>query len=147
VKLPANADIVDLLKHQHQEVKRALAEVETLEGDSRAAAFERLQRLLSAHEHGERQVVHPVTRDRAGNPWLARALQDEENRAEVSMAELHALGPNNPDFEPKFAALHDAVLAHDEHEESEEFPLLRRTQSAERLEEMADELQDVQSMH
>jgi hypothetical protein len=145
VTLPENADVVDLLIHQHHEVKRSLTEVEELDGDSRAAAFARLQKLLSSHESGEQQVVHPVTRDVAGNPTLARQLADEEFHAESAMTELHSIGTGNPDFDAKFAALHEAALAHNEHEESAEFPLLRRTQSAERLAEMADELRAVQS--
>jgi hypothetical protein len=146
VTLPDNADVVDLLLHQHQEVKRSLAEVETLEGESKMAAFSRLEKLLPSHENAEQQVVHPVTRDQAGNPWLARDLVHDEDEAAVVMTELHSLGARNPDFDPKFIALRDAVLGHNAREESEEFPLLRRTQSAQRLEEMADDLRAVQSM-
>jgi hypothetical protein len=146
VTLPDNADVVDLLLHQHHEVKRSLAEVETLEGDSRMAAFSRLEKLLSSHENAEQEVVHPVTRDQAGNPALAHDLVHDEDEATAVMSELHALGAGNPDFDPKFITLRDAVLGHNAREESEEFPLLRRTQSAQRLEELADDLRAVQSM-
>jgi hypothetical protein len=146
VTLPDNADVIDLLLHQHHEVKRSLAEVETLEGDSKMAAFSRLEKLLSSHESAEQQVVHPVTRDHAGNPELAQDLVYDEDAAMVVMTELHSLGAGNPDFDPKFTALRDAVLGHNVREESEEYPLLRRTQSVQRLEEMADDLRAVQSM-
>lgn len=144
--LPDNADVVDLLLHQHHEVKRSLAEVETLEGDSKMAAFSRLEKLLSSHENAEQQVVHPVTRDQAGHPQLAQDLVHEEDEAAMEIAELHGLGARNPEFDPKFSTLRDVVLGHNAREESEEFPLLRRTQSAQRLEEMADDLRAVQSM-
>ena len=144
--LPDNADVIDLLLHQHHEVKRSLVEVETLDGDSKMAAFSRLEKLLSSHETAEQQVVHPVTRDQAGNPGLALDLMHDEDEATVKMTELHSLGAGNPDFDPKFLALRDAVLGHNAREESEEFPLLRRTQSVQRLEEMADDLRAVQSM-
>lgn len=146
VTLPDNADVIDLLLHQHHEVKRSLAEVETLDGDSKMAAFSRLEKLLSSHENAEQEVVHPVTRDQAGNPGLAHDLVRAEDEATAVMSELHALGARNPDFDPKFVSLRDAVLGHNAREESEEFPLLRRTQSAQRLEEMADDLRAVQSM-
>lgn len=144
--LPDNADVIDLLLHQHHEVKRSLAEVETLEGDSKMAAFSRLEKLLSSHESAEQQVVHPVTRDQAGRPQLAHDLVRDEDATTVAMNELHGLGAGNPDFDPKFIALRDAVLGHNAREELEEFPLLRQTQSAQRLEEMADGLRAVQSM-
>jgi hemerythrin superfamily protein len=146
VTLPDNADVIDLLLHQHHEVKRSLAEVETLEGDSKMAAFSRLEKLLSSHENAEQEVVHPVTRDQAGNPGLAHDLVQDEDEATAVMSELHALGAGNPEFDPKFSSLRDAVLGHNAREESEEFPLLRRTQSAQRLEELADDLRAVQSM-
>ena len=144
--LPDNADVIDLLLHQHHEMKRSLAEVETLEGDSKMAAFSRLEKLLSSHESAEQRVVHPVTGDQAGNPELAHDLVHDEDEAMVMMTELHSLGAGNPDFDPRFIALRDAVLGHNGREESEEFPLLRRTQSVQRLEEMADDLRAVQSM-
>jgi len=146
VTLPDNADVVDLLVHQHHEVKRALAEVGALEGDSKAAAFARLQRLLTAHESAEQQVVHPATRDLAHNADVARARVEEEMSTDDALAELHALGAAHPDFDARFALLRDAVLAHNEREENEEFLLLRNTQSRERLVEMADSLREVQSM-
>jgi hemerythrin superfamily protein len=146
VTLPDNADVIDLLLHQHHEVKRSLAEVETLQGDSKMAAFSRLEKLLSSHENAEQEVVHPVTRDQAGNPGLAHDLVHDEDEATTVMSELHALGAGNPDFDPKFSSLRDAVLDHNAREESEEFPLLRRTQSAQRLEELADDLRAVQAM-
>ena len=144
--LPDNADVVDLLLHQHHEVKRSLTEVETLDGESKMAAFGRLEKLLISHENAEQEVVHPVTRDQAGDPDLAHDLVHDEDDATAAMAELHSLGAGNPDFDPKFSSLRDAVLGHNEREEAEEFPLLRRTQSAQRLEEMADDLRAVQSM-
>jgi hemerythrin superfamily protein len=146
VTLPDNADVIDLLLHQHHEVKRSLAEVETLEGEPKMAAFSRLEKLLSSHENAEQEVVHPVTRDQAGNPGLAYDLVHDEDEATAVMSELHALGAGNPDFDPKFSSLRDAVLGHNAREEAEEFPLLRRTQSAQRLEELADDLRAVQSM-
>ena len=144
--LPDNADVIDLLLHQHHEVKRSLTEVETLDGDSKMAAFGRLEKLLSSHENAEQEVVHPVTRDQAGDPRLAFDLVHAEEDAKAKMAELHGIGAGNPDFDAKFLALRDVVLGHNELEETAEFPLLRRTQSAQRLEEMGDDLRTVQSM-
>jgi hemerythrin superfamily protein len=144
--LPDNADIVDLLVHQHHEVKRALAEVETLDGDPQAAAFARLQKILYAHESAEQQVVHPATRDLAKQPDIARARVDEENAIESRMADLQSMGASHPDFDASFAVTRDQILAHNGHEESDEFPALRQSQSAERLVLMADELRAVQAM-
>lgn len=144
--LPDNADVIDLLVHQHHEVKRALAEVDGLEGESKVAAFARLQKLLAAHENGELRVVHPAVRDLAKAPDIARDRMTEEEHADAVIDELQALGVGHPDFDAKFDAFRDAVLAHAEREETLEFPRLRATVSQERLQLLADELRSVQAM-
>jgi hemerythrin superfamily protein len=146
VTLPDNANVIDLLVHQHQEVKRALAEVETLDGDAKAAAFARLEKLLLAHEHAEQEVVHPAVRDLAGEPGIARERVVEEEDAAAAMNDLHAMGTSHPDFDVRFAKFRDSVLEHAGREEVVEFPRLRATQSAERLVLLADELRSVQAM-
>ena len=67
----SSGDIVDLLLSQHQQVKQAMAEVQDSAGDAQADAFDRLKLLLHAHEQGEQQVVHPVTRDAANGAGVA----------------------------------------------------------------------------
>jgi hypothetical protein len=44
------ADVVELLMRQHEQIRGLLQEVEEKKGDRRAAAFERLRRLLAVHE-------------------------------------------------------------------------------------------------
>ena len=49
-------------------------------------------------------------------------------------------------FDSKFAIVHQAIHDHTAHEERDEFPLLRRYVSIQRLHMMAGELHDVEAM-
>jgi hypothetical protein len=57
-----DTDAVDLLIHQHDEIRRLLRTVETSMGVRRAHAFDRLRRLLAVHETAEEEIVHPLIR-------------------------------------------------------------------------------------
>jgi uncharacterized membrane protein len=138
-------DIVNVLLAQHEHIKEAFTRVQTASGDAKRHLFTDLTDLLHAHETGEQQVVHPVTR--AATPdghQVATACIEEERHADYAIAELKGLGTDHPQFDTKLAALHRAVLTHAGHEEQDEFPRLRHLPAA-RRQVMADELQAAQA--
>lgn len=144
--LPPTGDIVDILLAQHREIREHLDDVANATGEQRVEAFKALARVLHIHEQGEQHVVHPVTRDGAVAPEVAMQRVAEEHRADLALGELGELDLDSPDFDARFTEFRAAVLAHAQHEQDEEFPLLRKTQTAERLLAMANQLRTVQSM-
>jgi carbon monoxide dehydrogenase subunit G/hemerythrin superfamily protein len=119
-------DIVDVLLAQHEHIKEMFARVHAADGDVKAQLFGRLTELLHAHESGEQQIVHPVTRDSTPDgEQVAAARVQEEREADQAIAELQTLGVGHPGFEMRLQAFHQAVLAHADHEEQDEFPRLR----------------------
>jgi hemerythrin superfamily protein len=56
------ADAVELLMDQHEQIRGLLQEVDKAKGDRRVEAFGRLRRLLAVHETAEEEIVHPVAR-------------------------------------------------------------------------------------
>jgi hypothetical protein len=145
-QLPPTGDIVDILLAQHEQITEYLDDVACATGQKRVEAFKTLQRVLRVHEEGEQHVVHPVTRDAAVAPEVATARIAEERRADLALAELRQLGLDSDEFDAKFAEFRAAVLEHARLEQDEEFPLLRKTQTNERLLAMANQLRTVQSM-
>jgi hemerythrin superfamily protein len=129
----AGGDLIDVLYDQHLQIKNALARVESAVGSDKEAAFAELRSLLHAHEMGEQEIVHPATRDFAGEGDIASALLAEEQDADEALAQLSALGTTDGDFDARFAEFRAAVLAHAEHEEQEEFPALRASLAPEQL--------------
>jgi hemerythrin superfamily protein len=76
------------------------------------------------HETAEEMVVHPQVRIVAGGAAVADARVEEEREAKKVLAAVESLQPDDPAFPARFAELREAVLAHAEAEERDEFPLL-----------------------
>lgn len=147
MSVPDAGDIVDVLIAQHEELIQALDEVRGSGGAERAGAFARLEELLRAHERGEREVVHPVTRELVEDPESVLDRVREEQRADLALAELHRLDPDSAEFDEELREFRDGWIAHIGWEERVELPSLRAGQTAEQLRVMANELRTVQAMH
>jgi hemerythrin superfamily protein len=134
-------DVVDLLLEQHSEIRSLFSQVQAAEGTAKRELFEDLVRLLAVHESAEEEVVHPYARRKIeGGEEVVEQRLREEDEAKRALAELYDLGVDHPDFNPKLAALADAVIQHATHEESDEFLRLRGTVDADRLRRMAGAL-------
>jgi hemerythrin superfamily protein len=130
-------DVITLLHKQHEEIRTLFTEVETATGDERKDAWHRLVRLLSIHETAEEEIVHPaVSRVNGGEP-IVDARVAEERRAKELLSTMNDIGPDAEGFDTLLVQLRDDVLAHADHEEQAEFPLLRKVHDQDRLDRMA----------
>jgi hemerythrin superfamily protein len=132
-----NEDVVDFLQRQHREIRRLFDELTTAEGTRRRDTFHDLVRLLAVHETAEEEIVHPEVNDLDQGEPVVRARLGEERRAKELLTTLMRIGPDADGFDTLLTQLREDVLAHAEHEEHEEFPLLRAAHSPERLRAMA----------
>jgi hemerythrin superfamily protein len=130
-------NVIALLERQHDEIRTLLGIVEGTTGDERRDAFHDLVRLLAVHETAEEEVVHPEVRNIDGGGAVVDARVGEEHRAKHLLSTLYDMGPDAEGFDILFAELKADVLAHAQHEEQEEFPLLRRAHDEDRLRSMA----------
>jgi len=126
-------DVVDVLLAQHKLVRELIAEVSGAQGEARQRAFDELRTLLALHEAAEESIVHPAAHD-----GVAEARVAEEQHAARAIAQLESLDPGSEAFDQAFAAFAQAVLAHADKEEREEFPALREGTSSRTLQEMAE---------
>jgi hypothetical protein len=147
MSVPATGDIVDVLIAQHQELLDALDEVRRCEGAPRADAFARFDALLSTHEQGEREVVHPVARELVDDPETVLDRVREEQAAHLALAELRDLDPDGAEFDAALREFRDRLIAHIGWEERVELPCLRARRTAEQLRVLVGELRTVQAMH
>ncbi|MEU4675064.1 hemerythrin domain-containing protein [Amycolatopsis sp. NPDC023774] len=133
-----NEDVIELLQRQHREIRELFTQLETAEDDRRQKLFRSLVRLLAVHETAEEEVVHPEIRDLepAAGP-VVEARLGEEHRAKELLTTLEKMGPDADGFDTLLEQLRDDVLAHAEHEERDEFPMLRAHRPPERLRAMA----------
>ena len=126
-------DVVEYLVDQHEEMKGLMSRVLSAHGEQRQHAFDAVRAALARHEAAEEAVVRPLTREAPGGEDQAAARDGEEDRAEDALATLEQLDVDSSAFETQFRELQDAVLGHADMEETQEFPLLRRSHGPEAL--------------
>ena len=134
----AETDIVDRLLADHADLRRILSEVDTTPPDQLGELFRHLVSELARHEAAEEALVHTAARNASGGEVVAQAVLDEEDQAEKLLADMERMDPTSPEFADAFRRLRADVLAHAEHEERDEFPLLREHLSEARRRDLAD---------
>jgi len=140
-------DAVDVLLAQHERIKELFRQVTSASGAQKRELFEDLVRLLAVHEAAEEELIHPLSRrDNAAGDAVVQARLDEEQQAKRDLANLYDVGTDDPAFDTALRQLRDAVIAHAEHEEHEEFPALRRALSAEQLTRLAGMVRTAEQM-
>ncbi|GLZ33338.1 hemerythrin [Lentzea sp. NBRC 105346] len=139
-------DVITVLHRQHEEIRTLFAEVESAAGDERKDAWYRLVRLLSIHETAEEEIVHPAVKRVNGGTPIVDARLAEERRAKELLSTMDGIGPQAEGFDTLLVQLRDDVLAHADHEEQAEFPLLRKVHGQERLEAMASAVRTAETI-
>lgn len=140
-------DVVDLLVEQHTHIRALFAAVDTATDPAeQQRTFEQLRRVLAVHETAEELITHPRARIADGGNDVVDERLEEETAAKKMLAELDGTDVSDPGFRPRFEALRQAVLAHAEAEEREEFPLLRADNDPAMLERMATAVRAVEKV-
>lgn len=131
-------NVVDLLRRQHEEIRKLFAKIVNENDKSRKDTFEQLRYLLAIHETAEEEIVHPFARRTIGNgERIIDARLKEEKEAKEILQELERIGTDSVEFEPLLDRLRKAVEAHAEHEENVEFPEIVAKSTPEQLRGMA----------
>jgi hemerythrin superfamily protein len=132
-------DVIEVVKTQHQEVKRLLSRVAAGAGDSLEESFCELRRMIAVHETAEEEIVYPALRSTGEEgKRVADARTAEEAEGTKVLAKLEGLTPGTAEFSKLFEEFRVAVLHHAESEEAEVFPILRSSQKPEMLQKMAE---------
>jgi hemerythrin superfamily protein len=119
-------DVVDLLIHQHSQIRDLFDEVENTLGPDRKNAFDRLVRLLAVHETAEEEIIHPLARRvLPGGEEIVDDRLEEEHRAKEKLARIEGMDPETPQFLTELDELRIAVLTHARAEERYEFQRIR----------------------
>jgi aminoglycoside phosphotransferase len=140
-------DVIHAVLHDHDQMRRLCTDLRQADGADKKRLFAELYQVVNVHELGDLAVVHPAARGNTANgDRTAVACMTEGADIARALAELHALGVEHATFDGKLAAVHQAIRDHTAHEERDEFPVLRRYVSIQRLHMMAGELHDVQVM-
>ncbi|WP_406276305.1 hemerythrin domain-containing protein [Nocardia sp. NBC_00881] len=144
----STSDAVDFLIEQHGRIRQLFVETaQASDAKARENKFFELRRLLAVHETAEEEIIHPRARREIGDgAAIVDARLEEENKAKKQLADLEAVDVDSVEFEVKLEGLRRAVLAHAEHEESEEFNRLRQELDPDALQRMRSTVELAESM-
>ena len=144
-------DVFTVLGHDHQEVKRMLAELEKGPTVATGASKDQLalrkkmtEELIieeSKHEALEEMYFWPAVRDhiQSGNT-LADEATGQEQAAKQVLNDLDKLGSGDAEFEKLLGEFIVDAREHIEFEETQVWPLLRTALSAEASAEIAEKI-------
>jgi CBS domain-containing protein/hemerythrin superfamily protein len=134
----AGRDVIDVIQERHAQIRAQFEAVAAAADGQVQERFDELVRMLAVHEAVEEELIHPLAQDRLpDSDVMVGERLAEEGEAKRTLAMLHDLGVAHPEFDVRFAAFTEDVLAHAEAEEREELPALRAALSAEHRQALA----------
>lgn len=109
-------DVLDLLRAQHTEIDTLIEQLET-DGSNRRAVFMQLADLLAAHATIEEKLFYPAVMAAGTEDQLHEAVEEHLSVKRL-LADMIAVGVNDPQFDAKLTVLKEQV-SHHAHKEEE----------------------------
>jgi hemerythrin superfamily protein len=137
-------DAIDLLRRQHQEMERALAQVlaqgpEAQDDAGVKSRFSRLADQLTLHIESEEQVFYPAVKAQRTEDILLESLEEHLSLKRL-LADLIAMEPGEQMFEPKFKVLKEQTEHHHREEEENLFPKVMKLLDAAQRAKLGEEM-------
>jgi hemerythrin superfamily protein len=121
---------IELLKEQHDKVKKAFKEFEKLDREDREKQQQLVQSVcedLKVHTTLEEELFYPAAREAIDDEDILNEAQVEHETAKMLIEQLENMGPEDPNFHATFTVLGEYVLHHVKEEEGEMFPQVKKT--------------------
>ncbi|WP_406262076.1 hemerythrin domain-containing protein [Actinacidiphila glaucinigra] len=138
-------DVIRILLQQHAHIRDLFSNVKNTRGDDRRQWFDELRATLAVHETAEELILRPVAKRTAGEAEVEERNR-EEKAASAALAELEKMDVDSAEFATEFNYFEQAVLAHAEREERQEFPAVREGCDRDQLRTMGFHLQSILSL-
>jgi hemerythrin-like domain-containing protein len=136
----------DFLKKQHRSVEKLFKEVEkTEDARRRRQLLDQIESELKLHTKLEEEVFYPAVREvgTAKAEEMVDEAFEEHHVVDLVLGELPQVDPEDERFEAKMTVLSELVEHHVEEEEKEMFPLAEKKLGAERMKELAQQLEQM----
>ena len=125
-------DVIEVLEHDHREVKEMFTELESLRGASNEEERERRKELteqvtieLVRHSVAEEVLVYPKVENEVSEEEAEHA-REEHAEAEETLQRLEKLDADDPAFDDELATLMEEIRHHIEDEEGQMFAHMRQ---------------------
>lgn len=129
---PSSFDAVELLKADHQKVKRLFDQLDTItkqgvSDDEKAALVAKIRDELSVHESVENEVFFPAVREILRNKDVLQEATEDQEEAGDAIQALGELKPGEAGYDKKLSELGDKIAAHAAEEERDVFPQVKNS--------------------
>ena len=129
---PSSFDAVELLKADHQKVKRLFDQLDTItkQGVSdaeKAALVAKIRDELSVHESVENEVFFPAVREILRKKDVLKEATEDQEEAGDAIQALGELKPGEAGYDKKLSELGDKIAAHAAEEERDVFPQVKKS--------------------
>lgn len=118
--------VVEMLKEDHENVKRLFEEFESADGQAQGAIAAKAISELEIHAELEEKLIYPAIRKAIDDNDMMNEAVEEHHLVHVLIAELKKLKPKDEKFHAKFSVLSELVKHHIEEEEGEMLPEVER---------------------
>ena len=120
---------VEILKEQHDKVKKAFKQFEKLDREDTEAQQQLVQATcedLKLHTTLEEELFYPAAREAIDDEDILNEAQVEHETAKMLIEQLENMGADDPNFHATFAVLGEYVLHHVKEEEGEMFAQVKK---------------------
>jgi hemerythrin-like domain-containing protein len=135
------AGAIEMLKEDHDKVKKSFKEFEKLDRED-TATLEQLVRAtceeLKIHTTLEEEIFYPAVREAIEDEDIMNEAQVEHDTAKILIEQLETMGADDPNFHATFTVLGEYVRHHVKEEEDEMFPQAKKTDLD--FEELAEQM-------
>jgi iron-sulfur cluster repair protein YtfE (RIC family) len=121
---------IEMLKADHDKVKKAFKEFEKLDHEDTEAARQIVETIcedLKVHTTLEEELFYPALREAMEDEDLLNEAAVEHETAKMLIEQLENMGPDDPNYRATFTVLGEYVMHHVKEEEGEMFPEAKKT--------------------
>ena len=123
------ANAIDLLKEDHEKVKKAVKEFEKMDRSDTESCRELVERVcaeLRVHTTLEEEIVYPALREAIEDEDIMNEAAVEHETAKMLIEQLENMEPDDPNYFATFTVLGEYVMHHVKEEEGEMFPQAKK---------------------
>ena len=123
------ASAIDLLKADHEKVKKAFKEFEKMDRADTEACRELVTSVcadLRVHTTLEEEIFYPALREAIEDEDIMNEAAVEHETAKMLIEQLENMEPDDPNYVATFTVLGEYVMHHVKEEEDEMFPQAKK---------------------
>jgi hemerythrin superfamily protein len=143
-----NVDALELLKKDHDEVKKMLESLDATTDraiKTRQELFERLKFALTVHEQMEEAALYTALKEHAETKEIALEAYEEHDVVDTILGVLERTPVDDQTWHAKLTVMRENLLHHIEEEEKEMFRQVRQLFEAETLDALGDQMQTIKT--